>query len=695
MIRTVFFDFSNDPDLSPGYQFGGYEQEHGATTLQVQLPDGFLSPAIRFVHFDFQTALGETVAGEPVDVVDGRVSTLLFQQLMQAGLLQFQVIARGEDDAVIAKTAIGKLIIEKSTYGDPVVLSEQPYRVDQAILDCLAQAQDAAAQAEDAAAQAEADKQEILAQMPWDGENIAAQALDLRHFSEADYRLLRRMSIRLSPAGTELMGITTQTGDDLSPFYFVGEYPYPAAYEDPDAPAVIHLYANGTYYTVVGTQGKPVAYADIPRYGIYHIQNDTQMVLLDAKQPLSAGEVTTAILADDAVTTDKIADNTVCPQHTTFISPAAWQIESSIANIDFTMGSSQRIAVIGEGEYLLFENYALTEEQLAILSLTVIDDGGAILQQIPVASLEIIRTDDTTYSQGRYVHLPAAAAYIYLRIEPPEDDPDMTMEVHYTVCSLRTILTIPQLQVATDHLAEGAVTLSKLSADVRETLSGAINRRIVSVLPPDEGTVLAARAAEWTAGNTLGDNVVGTNWFSLDAPADLTPVTGDKQLRMTVTLSRTDGQPATYQNGMIELRRYENSTEYKLSYGMGEYTWIDGENTLCIPLNRFTPQDSTAWKQISQVRVYTYAKDTDAATASYEISVSDLRIVDTAAQQEITLNTIYMVPSVNAATENVYDEFMYINGAWEQIGSTALDMSNYYTKAEIDSKLAALGGDAA
>ena len=50
-------------------------------------------------------------------------------------------------------------------------------------------------------------------------------------------------------------------------------------------------------------------------------------------------------------------------------------------------------------------------------------------------------------------------------------------------------------------------------------------------------------------------------------------------------------------------------------------------------------------------------------------------------------NTIYMILSGTSATENVYNEFMYVNNAWELIGTSATDLTNYYTKAEVDGKL--------
>lgn len=62
-------------------------------------------------------------------------------------------------------------------------------------------------------------------------------------------------------------------------------------------------------------------------------------------------------------------------------------------------------------------------------------------------------------------------------------------------------------------------------------------------------------------------------------------------------------------------------------------------------------------------------------------------IVESLPTTDIDPNTIYMVLSGTSATENVYNEFMYVNNAWELIGTSATDLTNYYTKSEVDGKL--------
>lgn len=48
--------------------------------------------------------------------------------------------------------------------------------------------------------------------------------------------------------------------------------------------------------------------------------------------------------------------------------------------------------------------------------------------------------------------------------------------------------------------------------------------------------------------------------------------------------------------------------------------------------------------------------------------------------------TIYLVPYQEAETGNIYKEYIYINNAWEELGSipVEVDLSDYYTKSEVN-----------
>lgn len=61
-----------------------------------------------------------------------------------------------------------------------------------------------------------------------------------------------------------------------------------------------------------------------------------------------------------------------------------------------------------------------------------------------------------------------------------------------------------------------------------------------------------------------------------------------------------------------------------------------------------------------------------------EVLTGALPEVDTA-----NVDTIYMKPESGATGQNIFTEWMVINGKWEKIGSTDVDLSNYLQKSEV------------
>lgn len=69
------------------------------------------------------------------------------------------------------------------------------------------------------------------------------------------------------------------------------------------------------------------------------------------------------------------------------------------------------------------------------------------------------------------------------------------------------------------------------------------------------------------------------------------------------------------------------------------------------------------------------------------ISTLDIEVVTDLPSSDISTSTIYLKLNASAGANNIYDEYIYVNSQWEIIGSTAIDLSNYYNKGEVDSKL--------
>lgn len=110
-------------------------------------------------------------------------------------------------------------------------------------------------------------------------------------------------------------------------------------------------------------------------------------------------------------------------------------------------------------------------------------------------------------------------------------------------------------------------------------------------------------------------------------------------------------------------------------------------------LTSFTETDPTvpAWAKASTKPTYTASEvgaptiqemNTAIGTAIGNINSFDMAVVQALPSQDISTHTIYLVPKTGE-TNDVYDEYIYINNAWEMIGNTQIDLSNYALKSEI------------
>ena len=85
--------------------------------------------------------------------------------------------------------------------------------------------------------------------------------------------------------------------------------------------------------------------------------------------------------------------------------------------------------------------------------------------------------------------------------------------------------------------------------------------------------------------------------------------------------------------------------------------------------------------------------EVDSTVADLENMISaipkfKIEVVNSLPTTNISPTTVYLVPSSNPDTGNMYNEYIYVNNNWEMIGSQRVDLSNYYTIAEINSLLA-------
>ena len=93
--------------------------------------------------------------------------------------------------------------------------------------------------------------------------------------------------------------------------------------------------------------------------------------------------------------------------------------------------------------------------------------------------------------------------------------------------------------------------------------------------------------------------------------------------------------------------------------------------------------NSNETKKISMEQIINVMKE--------NLSLLDIQIVSS--KDDVTQeNVLYLVPS-SEEPNNLYDEYLLINGNPEMIGSTKIDLSNYPTKDEMNTAInTAIGG---
>ena len=154
-----------------------------------------------------------------------------------------------------------------------------------------------------------------------------------------------------------------------------------------------------------------------------------------------------------------------------------------------------------------------------------------------------------------------------------------------------------------------------------------------------------------------------------------------------------DVNRALQSNGSGEVT-VSNVTAVELSYLSGAtsaiQTQLNGKADVDdIPtlLSELTNDTGFITKAVSDLANYyvkgdTYTKE-EVNNLVSSIPKFSIQVVQSLPSSNISTTTIYLTPSGGAAG-NVYNEFIYVNNAWEQIGSTAVDLSDYYDKATVN-----------
>ena len=146
-----------------------------------------------------------------------------------------------------------------------------------------------------------------------------------------------------------------------------------------------------------------------------------------------------------------------------------------------------------------------------------------------------------------------------------------------------------------------------------------------------------------------------------------TSITG---IQKTATSGLIDTYTITFSDGSTSTFQIKNGTSYtKLSELENDTGFIT--NLVNNLLNYYTKSETYNKEEIDNI------------LKSFKTGLNVLKVKELPTT-DISLTTIYLLPTEK---DTVFTQWMYLGGEWNSFGDTTLDLSNVYTKEEIDSKL--------
>ncbi len=88
-----------------------------------------------------------------------------------------------------------------------------------------------------------------------------------------------------------------------------------------------------------------------------------------------------------------------------------------------------------------------------------------------------------------------------------------------------------------------------------------------------------------------------------------------------------------------------------------------------------------------------YYTKTEVTNLIAGITSLSMQVVASLPTTNISTTTIYLVLKAVGTTQNIYNEYVYANNAWELIGDTQVDLSGYALSSDIPTKLSDLTND--
>lgn len=246
---------------------------------------------------------------------------------------------------------------------------------------------------------------------------------------------------------------------------------------------------------------------------------------------------------------------------------------------------------------------------------------------------------------------------------------DYTLTIRYTDGEVYTTPSIRGAVGATPQLSIGAVQDGAVAA---ATITGTAENPVLNLTLPNAHVPTRVSQLENDANYAIDANYVHTdNNYTTAEKNKLSGIAAGAEVNVNADWNATSGD-ARILNKPVNVSAFENDAGY---------------------LTSFTETDPTvpAWAKAAQKPAYTAAEvgaptvaemNTAIGAAVGQINSFDLAIVQALPTKNISTHTIYLVPKTGE-TNDVYDEYVYINNGWEMIGNTQIDLSDYATKDEL------------
>ena len=187
--------------------------------------------------------------------------------------------------------------------------------------------------------------------------------------------------------------------------------------------------------------------------------------------------------------------------------------------------------------------------------------------------------------------------------------------------------------------------------------------------------------------------------FWEDTPSTNTPINAENLNNIEEGLVDHDERIEALEQGsgsghiIVDENGNDMPAKSRMQFVGAEVTDESGKTVVTMPtkLSDLTNDTGFITNTVNNLTNY-YKKSETYTQAEVDALISaivtlNVLVVQTLPTQDISTTTIYLVPKATAGAQDVYDEYLYVNNAWEHIGSTEIDLSNYYTKTEVNALL--------